>query len=170
MNYVGFSKFDTANGPGVRVSLFVAGCTVHCKGCFNPESWDFRAGKPFTGEALEALLSGLRSPYVRGLSILGGDPFEKENMPQVLAIAQAVRREFGSTKDIWIWSGRTREVLERDSSARAILSEADVLVDGPFVEKLKVTEKGHWFGSTNQRVIRLRPVAAVPAAQDRAPR
>ena len=76
MNYICFSKYDTANGPGVRVSLFVSGCSVLCKGCFNQESWDFAAGKPFTDETTAAILKALDNPYVAGFSLLGGDPFE----------------------------------------------------------------------------------------------
>lgn len=156
MNYIGFSKFDTANGPGVRVSVFVSGCTIHCKGCFNPESWDFAAGKPFDAEMQQAVLDALNSPYVKGLSVLGGDPFEAENMDGVIALLSAVRNRYGNAKDIWVWSGRTLEKLEADPKAAKILELSDVLVDGPFVEKLKVTEKGQYFGSTNQRVIHLK--------------
>lgn len=155
MNYCGFSKYDTANGPGVRVSLFVSGCTLHCKGCFNPESWDFNAGKPFDSEAYHMLFKALEDPYIKGLSILGGDPFEEENLDVVMGIVQEFRNRFGTSKDIWIWSGRTKEKLETDPRKKFILDHCDVLVDGPFVEKLKISKQGEYKGSSNQRVIYL---------------
>ena len=153
MNYCGFSTCDTANGPGIRVSLFVSGCTIHCKGCFNPESWDFKAGKPFDVDAYQKLFKALEEPYVRGLSILGGDPFEEENLDNVMGIVQEFRNRFGNTKDLWIWSGRTKEQLEKDPRKKFILEHCDVLVDGPFVEKFKIHEPGQFKGSSNQRVI-----------------
>ncbi len=159
MNYVGLSSFDTANGPGVRVSLFCSGCTLHCRGCFNPESWDFRAGLPFTGETVEKILADLAEPYVEGLSLLGGDPMEPENVPAVLDLVRRVRERFGRTKTIWLWTGRRIEKL-RDNP---VIPYLDVVVDGPYVEKLRVETPGSWFGSSNQRIIPIRPDAA-PAA------
>ena len=155
MNYCGFSKYDTANGPGIRVSLFVSGCTLHCKGCFNPESWDFNAGKLFDSDAYHELFKTLDNPYIKGLSILGGDPFEEQNLDVVMGIVQEFRNRFGDTKDIWIWSGRIKEKLETDPRKKFILDHCDVLVDGPFVEKLKITQQGQYKGSSNQRVIYL---------------
>lgn len=155
MNYIGFSEFDMANGEGVRVSLFVSGCTIHCKGCFNPESWDFKAGKPFDKKMAEKVIEALAHPYVRGLSILGGDPFEAENKGEVLNLVKLVRSRYGDSKDIWIWTGRKIEKLKEDSISSEILKKIDILVDGAFVEKLKVKEAGKWFGSSNQRVIKI---------------
>lgn len=151
MNYVGLSTFDTANGPGVRVSIFVAGCTLHCKGCFNPESWDFYAGHLFTDETLQKILSALDSDFIDGLSILGGDPLEKENIPEVTRICRTVKEKFGSKKTIWLWTGRRYEQMQD----LPLFQYVDCVVDGPFVEKLKTTEKGKWYGSTNQRIIPL---------------
>lgn len=145
------STFDTANGPGVRVSLFCSGCTLRCKGCFNKESWDFRAGKPFTEETLETILRGLDSDYVEGLSLLGGDPLEKENIPQIEEICRAVRRRFGNSKTIWMWTGRKLDQV----AGEPVLDLIDVLVDGPFIEKFKTSGKGAWRGSTNQRIIKI---------------
>ena len=157
MNYIGFNKYDTANGPGVRVSLFVSGCTLHCKGCFNQESWDFNAGKPFDSDAYHALFKALDNKYVSGLSILGGDPFEEANMSVVHGIVQEFRNRFKDTKTIWIWSGRKHEHLKDHFLAAAILDLCDVLVDGPFVERLKVNPaEHHYYGSSNQRVIYLK--------------
>lgn len=154
MNYIGLSRYDTANGPGVRVSIFVSGCTLKCKGCFNPESWDFEAGRPFTDEVLSELIEALRDPFVKGLSVLGGDPLEERNEQGVLKIVKTVKEEFGDEKDVWLWTGRKKEKIE-DSP---ILEYVDVLVDGPFIEKLKVKAKGSYFGSSNQRVIPLTPL------------
>ena len=154
MNYIGLSTCDTANGPGVRVSLFCSGCTLHCKGCFNEESWDFCAGRPFTDETLAKLLTARDDDFVEGLSPLGGDPMEDSNRPEILRIVKAVRERFGSTKTIWLWTGRKYEKVA-DSP---IFDYVDVVVDGPFIDHLKVTEKGKWFGSSNQRVIALKDV------------
>ena len=155
MNYIGFSKYDTANGPGVRVSLFVSGCTVHCKGCFNQESWDFAAGKPFTDETTAAILKALDNPYVAGFSLLGGDPFEPEHEATLVKLLAAVKTRFPE-KTIWVWTGRVFDKVK----ASPLLGYIDVLVDGPFVEKKKVTEQGLWYGSTNQRVLKIVPDAA----------
>lgn len=152
MNYIGLNTCDTANGPGVRVSLFCSGCTLHCPGCFNEESWDFCAGKPFTDETLATILTALEEPFIEGLSLLGGDPLEPENQPDILRIVKAVRERFGDTKTIWLWTGRRHEKVVD----LPIMAYLDTLVDGPYVEKLHVTQKGAWFGSSNQRVIALK--------------
>lgn len=149
MNYIGLSSCDTANGPGVRVSLFVSGCTLRCKGCFNPESWDFSAGKPFTEETVETIFRFLDEPYVAGLSILGGDPLEESNVPVVTDLARRVKERYGDKRDVWLWTGRIYE----KHAALPLWQWVDTVVDGPFVEKRKVTQKGLWYGSDNQRVI-----------------
>ena len=146
MHYIGLSSCDTANGPGVRVSLFVSGCTLRCKGCFNPESWDFEAGKPFTEETVETIFRYLDEPYVAGLSILGGDPLEESNIPVVTDLARRVKERYG---DMWLWTGR---IYEKHADL-PLWQWVDTVVDGPFVEKRKVTQKGLWYGSDNQRVI-----------------
>lgn len=149
MNYIGLSSCDTANGPGVRVSLFVSGCTLQCKGCFNPESWDFDAGKPFTEETVETIFRYLDEPYVAGLSILGGDPLEESNVPVVTDLARRVKERYGDKRDVWLWTGR---IYEKHADL-PLWRWVDTVVDGPFVEKRKVTQKGLWYGSDNQRVI-----------------
>lgn len=149
MNYIGLSSCDTANGPGVRVSLFVSGCTLRCKGCFNPESWDFSAGKPFTEETVETIFRYLDEPYVAGLSILGGDPLEESNAPVVTDLARRVKERYGDKRDVWLWTGR---IYEKHAEL-PLWQWVDTVVDGPFVEKRKVTQKGLWYGSDNQRVI-----------------
>lgn len=149
MHYIGLSSCDTANGPGVRVSLFVSGCTLQCKGCFNPESWDFDAGKPFTEETVETIFRYLDEPYVAGLSILGGDPLEESNIPVVTDLARRVKERYGTKRDVWLWTGRIYDKYVDLPLWRWV----DTVVDGPFVEKRKVTQKGLWYGSDNQRVI-----------------
>lgn len=149
MNYVGLSEFDTANGPGIRVSLFVSGCRLHCKGCFNPESWSFDAGKPYTEEIESRILDVLGQPHISGLSILGGDPLEPENVPTVTALLERVRARYGRTKTVWLWTGRKYEKV----SDMPLIGLIDVLVDGPFLECKKV--RGEYFGSSNQRVIEI---------------
>ena len=156
MNYCGYTNCDAANGPGMRVSVFVSGCTLHCNGCFNPESWDFKAGKVFDEAMLAKVLKDCEHPFVSGLSVLGGDPFEAENMDGVLALLKAFRAKFGDTRTVWIWSGRTYEKLMKDTKAAQIIALSDVLVDGPYIESRRVTEQGQWFGSTNQRVLNIK--------------
>ncbi|WP_443743536.1 anaerobic ribonucleoside-triphosphate reductase activating protein [Sutterella sp.] len=150
MNYIGLSGYDTANGPGVRVSLFVSGCRVHCKGCFNEESWSFTAGKPFT-EATEAqIMKALDSKWIAGLSLLGGDPFEPEHAETLTGLLKRIKERFPE-KTIWVWTGRTYAHV-KDSP---LMPYIDMLVDGPYVQKLHVEKQGAWRGSTNQRFIPL---------------
>ena len=149
MNYGAIKKVDVANGPGVRVSLFVSGCRNHCKGCFNPETWDFSYGQPFTKETEDEIIEALRPFWIQGLSILGGEPMEPENEAALIPFLERVRAELPG-KDIWLYSGYRFEMLH----GRDILALADVLVDGPFDEKEK--DAGLAFrGSRNQRIIRL---------------
>lgn len=150
MNYAGIKKVDIANGPGVRVSLFVSGCRNHCRGCFNPETWDFNYGDPFTKETEDEIIAALRSSWIQGLSILGGEPTEEENEKVLIPFLERVRRELPE-KDIWLYSGYTWEMLQSEE----ILTLVDVLVDGPFL--LEQKDAGLAFrGSRNQRIIYLR--------------
>lgn len=150
MNYAEIKKVDIANGPGVRVSLFVSGCRNHCKGCFNLETWDFDYGRPFTRETEDEIIEALRPSWIQGLSILGGEPTEEENAAVLIPFLKRVRAALPD-KDIWLYSGYTYDSL-RD---KEILTLADVLVDGPFLLELK--DAGLAFrGSRNQRIIDLR--------------
>ena len=150
MNYAEIKKVDIANGPGVRVSLFVSGCRNHCKGCFNPETWDFDYGRPFTRETEDEIIEALRPSWIQGLSILGGEPTEEENAAVLIPFLKRVRAALPD-KDIWLYSGYTYETL-RD---KEILTLVDVLVDGPFLLELK--DAGLAFrGSRNQRIIDLK--------------
>lgn len=156
MNYANIKKRDIANGTGVRVTLFVSGCTHHCKGCFQPETWDFAYGRPFTQETEDELLEALSPTFINGLTLLGGEPFEPENQRALLPFLRRVRSAYPD-KTIWAFSGYTWEELSGSSRARCactdeLLSLLDVLVDGEFVEALKDITL-HFRGSANQRVI-----------------
>jgi anaerobic ribonucleoside-triphosphate reductase activating protein len=160
MNYCEIKKTDIANGTGVRVTLFVAGCTHHCKGCFNPETWDFNAGKPFTAETEEELLKALEPSFITGLTLLGGEPFEPQNQRALVPFLRRVR-EMYPEKTIWSFTGYTYETdLLAESRARCevtdeMLSMLDVLVDGEFIEEQKdITLK--FRGSRNQRILELK--------------
>jgi anaerobic ribonucleoside-triphosphate reductase activating protein len=150
MNYATIKPLDIANGPGVRVSLFVSGCRNHCKGCFNPETWDFKYGQEFTAETWYELKRLLDNPHVSGLSILGGDPFEPENRNTVEDICRAVKLRYDDTKDIWVWTGY--DFLTDGLIDLSVMKYIDVLVDGRFEESLKDLRL-KWRGSINQRVI-----------------
>lgn len=158
MNYGALKKTDVANGEGVRVSLFVSGCTHHCKNCFNPETWDFCYGKPFTNETEDEIIEALKPSYIKGLTLLGGEPMEPLNQERLLPLLKRVREKFGNSKDIWCYTGYT---LEKDLLAKSrarckytdeLLSLIDVLVDGEFVEELKNLSL-KFRGSSNQRII-----------------
>lgn len=157
MNYATIKKTDVANGPGIRVSLFVSGCTHGCKGCFNQEAWDFAYGQEFTPDTMEEILKALSPSYIRGLSVLGGEPLEPQNRKQVLQILRTVK-EFYPDKDIWCYTGYTYEtdlckwIEEGDEGTAEILSLLNVLVDGEFVEERK-NLKLKFRGSENQRLI-----------------
>ena len=157
MNYARIKWRDIADGPGLRVSLFVSGCRHHCKGCFNAETWDFAYGEPYTEEVQESILRGLEIPYIRGLTLLGGEPMEPENQPVMLALTNAVRERF-LDKTIWCYSGYTFETdllsgkLGDPEITMALLKNIDVLVDGEF----HLEEKNpslRFRGSENQRLI-----------------
>ncbi len=150
MNYAALKKFDIANGPGVRVSLFVSGCRHHCKNCFNREAWDFDFGKPFTKEIGEEILAELGKDYIKGLSLLGGEPFEPENRAALTELLKRVKEKFPQ-KPVWCYTGFEFEILT-DQTAREMLSLIDVLVDGKFVEELKSPDL-IFRGSSNQRII-----------------
>ena len=150
MNYAALKKFDIANGPGVRVSLFVSGCRHHCKNCFNREAWDFDFGKPFTKQTEEEILAELDKDYIKGLSLLGGEPFEPENRAELTQLLKRVREKYPE-KTVWCYTGFEFEKLS-DQTAREMLSLIDVLVDGKFVEELKSPDL-IFRGSSNQRII-----------------
>ena len=160
MNYADIKKCDIANGVGVRVSLFVSGCTRRCKNCFNKEAWDFSYGKPFDEAAQSEVMEALAPDYIAGLSLLGGEPFEPQNQRALLPFVKKVRAAYPA-KTIWAYSGYLydEDLLPADGRAHtedtdALLGQIDILVDGRFVEEQK--ELGLRFrGSANQRIIDL---------------
>ena len=166
MNYATIKEHDTANGTGIRVSLFVSGCTHHCKGCFNEVAWDFNYGTLFTEETEEKILKLLDRPYIRGLSLLGGEPMEVANQKVLLPFLKKVRERFSNTKDIWCYSGYTlEELLDKNSRCHSIstipmLKLIDVLVDGEFKEELKDL-KLKFRGSSNQRILELKDIELI---------
>lgn len=152
MNYATIKRFDIANGPGVRVSLFVSGCRHRCKNCFNPEAWDFSYGKEFDDKVIDDLINALAPEHIQGLSLLGGEPFEPENQPGILKLVKKVRETY-SDKDIWCYSGFTfDELIKQNAIVTDILQLTDVLIDGKFVEELKDASL-LFRGSSNQRII-----------------
>ena len=158
MYYGALKKTDVANGEGVRVTLFVSGCTHHCKNCFNPETWNFCYGKPFTKETEDEIIEALKPNYISGLTLLGGEPMEPQNQAVLLPLLKRVRETFGSTKNIWCYTGYTLETdLLKPSRARSeytdeMLKNIDTMVDGEFMENLKNLML-KFRGSSNQRII-----------------
>ena len=157
MNYGEIKNFDIANGEGVRVSLFVSGCTHHCKNCFNKETWSFDYGEPFTGEVEDKIIAELAPSYINGLSLLGGEPFEPQNQQGLIPLLRRVKTELPD-KNIWCYTGYLFDKdLLGESRARCeytdeMLSYIDVLVDGEFVQELySITLQ--FRGSSNQRII-----------------
>ena len=157
MNYATIKWYDISNGPGVRVSLYVSGCRNHCKGCFNPETWDFNYGEPFTPEVEEKIIKGLEPDYIKGFTLLGGDPFEPENQKVLAPFLKRLRERYPE-KSFWCFTGYDYEAdlltgkLGDISLVMQMLSCLDVLVDGRFVEELKDLNL-KFKGSSNQRTI-----------------
>ena len=164
MNYANIKYYDIADGEGVRTTLFVSGCTNRCKGCFQPETWDFGYGEPFTEAVQNQILESLEPSYINGLTLLGGEPFEPSNQAALLPFLRRVKARFPD-KDIWAFTGF---VYDRDLVAGGrkhtgftdeMLSYIDILVDGPFVEDEKDISL-QFRGSANQRIIDLNKTRA----------
>jgi len=157
LHYATIKNCDIANGPGVRVSLFVSGCTHRCKGCFNEVAWDFEYGQPFTQETIDYILSLLAPSYVKGLTLLGGEPFEPQNQGPIVELLRQIKGKYPE-KSIWAFSGYLfdKDILSWRLGPQEItqeyLSYLDVLVDGPFVESKKDLML-RFRGSSNQRII-----------------
>lgn len=163
MYYGTIKKRDIANGPGVRVSLFVSGCTHHCPDCFNRDTWDFKYGEPYTDEIEREILDDLAPDFIAGLSLLGGEPMEPQNQRALLPLLKKVRERYPK-KTVWCYSGYTLEELTEGSRGRCevtdeMLSYIDVLVDGEFVKEKKDIRL-RFRGSSNQRLIDLRATLA----------
>ena len=153
MNYAAIKPWDIANGPGVRVSLFVSGCTHHCKDCFNQEAWDFDYGEPFDRAVMEHILTLMQPHYIRGITYLGGEPFDPRNQAGLLELTRMIRAQLPE-KSIWAFTGYVydRNLPHVEGVTDDLLASLDVLVDGPFIAELK--NLGLRFrGSENQRLI-----------------
>lgn len=157
MNYATIKNRDIANGPGVRVSLFVSGCTHHCKGCFNAVAWDFDYGEPFTEQTMDSILEMLEPGFVKGITLLGGEPFEPQNQPALVELLRKIKAKYPE-KSVWAFSGYLfdKDILPGKlgdpAITREFLSYVDVLVDGRFEEsKRDLTLR--FRGSSNQRLI-----------------
>lgn len=148
MRYGQIRRYDIANGVGIRTTIFVTGCSRHCPNCFNEEYQSFSAGKPWTDKETQQVIEYLQDPNVAGLTLLGGEPMQ--NVEGLLKVIREVKKKVD--KSIWVWSGYTWEEIIKDPLKSELLSECDVLVDGPFIDALK--DPALWFrGSSNQRVI-----------------
>ncbi len=161
MNYAAVKKSDIANGEGIRTTVFVSGCRNRCKNCFQPETWSFDYGSPFTDEVMEEIFKTFENPVVRGLTILGGEPMEPENQRELLPFLKEFKRRYPE-KTIWLYTGNLYETLIGEVGSHpkciditgALLSLVDILVDGPFIEEEK--RLGLRFrGSANQRIINM---------------
>ena len=159
MKYAKIKKCDLANGPGVRVSLFVSGCNHHCKNCFNREAWDFNYGQEFTENEQNEIIEDLKPEYITGLSLLGGEPFERTNQEGLVPLVKKVKQTYPDKK-IWCYTGFTfdkqilGEMIEKENreSTKEMINNIDYIVDGRFVEELK-DPKLRFRGSSNQRII-----------------
>ena len=150
MRYNTIRKMDIADGPGIRVSIFMQGCSFHCKNCFNPETHDFNGGKEFNDETIEKVLKLCEEPYVEGLSILGGEPMHPNNIEGTTKLAKAFKEKFPD-KTIWVWTGF---LFDRDLKDKEVMKYIDVLIDGQYVDELH-SPLLKWKGSSNQRVINI---------------
>lgn len=164
MYYATIKPRDIANGPGVRVSLFVSGCNHHCKNCFNEEAWDFHFGEPFTQQTIDHIIDLMRPSFVKGITLLGGEPFDPKNQEAVVELLRQIKRELPD-KSIWAFTGYLldRDILPGKLGDPAITDEyihyLDVLVDGPFIEEKKNLSL-RFRGSENQRIIDMKKTLA----------
>lgn len=157
MNYSKIYSCSIVDGPGVRVSLYVSGCKLHCKGCHNQEAWDFSYGDVYTEETQNYILDLLSKSYIKGLSILGGEPLDEQNQSTIADLVLAAKTKYPE-KDIWIWTGyeekEIRKNLAYTESLMKILENADFMVTGRFeIDKRDITSNNPWCGSTNQKII-----------------
>lgn len=157
MNYAEIKQYDVANGPGVRISLFVSGCTHHCKGCFNAETWDFNYGKPFTSETIDLIIKYMKPSYIKGITLLGGDPMEPSNQEALIPLLSKIKETYPD-KNIWCFTGYDfeKDILGKmcveNSFTNEFLSYIDILVDGEYIAELyNVNLK--FKGSSNQKTI-----------------
>ena len=152
MNITNIKYFSTVNGTGVRTVVFVAGCNLHCDGCFNNGAWSFEVGKGLSLELIDKILDSIEPEYISGLSILGGEPLDPKNQSGVAKLINKFRQRFGDRKTIWLWTGYEYDAVPLDKHIFYILNNVDVIVDGPFIAKKKDL-KLPYRGSSNQRII-----------------
>ena len=151
MRYNKIRKMDISNGPGVRVSIFMQGCTFNCKNCFNPDTHDFNGGKEFTDETINKIIELAKSDYIVGLSILGGEPLHPKNLKATTALAKEFKKVYPN-KTIWVWTGF---LYDLDIKDKEVVNYIDVLVDGQYKDELRDPNL-KWRGSSNQRVINIK--------------
>ena len=152
MNYYTIKECCASNGPGVRTAIYFSGCPIHCEGCFNKIAWDFGSGRELHKDAVKYVMDTLEPDYIRGLSILGGEPLADRNQIGTHTLCEAVRKRFGQSKDIWIWTGYTVDKIPITPFKDYILNSADVIVDGPFVSE-EYEPNLKFRGSANQRIL-----------------
>lgn len=152
MNITNIKYFSTVNGTGVRTAVFVAGCNLHCDGCFNNGAWSFEVGKGLSLELIDKILDSIEPEYISGLSILGGEPLDPKNQSGVAKLIRKFRQRFGDNKTIWLWTGYEYENVPLTEHIFYILEHVDVIVDGPFIARKKDL-KLPYRGSSNQRII-----------------
>ena len=151
MNYLKIIQYTTVDGPGFRLSVYVSGCENHCDGCFNPETWDYNAGKKLDEETLNYIIKQVKEDdFIDGISLLGGDPFAPKNRKDLLEILKKIHD--AGIDDVWVWTGHVLEELREDPCAKECLKYIYALVDGPFIKELKDPDL-KYVGSSNQRVI-----------------
>lgn len=149
--YSVIKKFCTSNGPGVRTAIYLSGCTLRCKGCFNYEIWDFNSGEELTFDIENEIIESIKPDYIQGLSILGGEPLDELNQKSVYSLLKRFKKEL-KNKDVWLWTGYRLESIPHTEHTDYILKNVDVIVDGPFVlEKQDIMMQ--YAGSSNQRVL-----------------
>lgn len=151
MNYHNIKTDDMLNGDGLRVTCWVSGCDIGCFNCYNPQTWDFNSGIPFTEDTMQEILYDLSKPYIKGLTLSGGHPLDPLNAPEVLKIVKRVKMVFPN-KDIWVYSGYVWENIIKSETLREIMKYTDVLVDGAYVDELRDISLP-FKGSSNQRII-----------------
>ena len=151
MNYHNIKTDDMLNGDGLRVTCWVSGCSIRCFNCYNPQTWDFNSGIPFTDDTMQEILYDLSKPYIKGFTLSGGHPLDTHNAPKVLEIVKRVKMVFPN-KDIWIYTGYVWEDIIKDDTLKEILKRTDVLVDGAYIDELRDISLP-FRGSSNQRII-----------------
>ena len=152
MNYHDIVHNDIMNGPGIRVTLFISGCSHHCHNCQNPQTWDYNSGIKFDNDALQEIYNQLDKDYIYGITISGGDPMDPRNVSDVQELIFNIRQRYGNTKSIWVYTGfKLNELINRDNVTIDILLMIDGLVDGEYIEELR-SPTLPWVGSSNQTV------------------